>query len=370
VSAFDLIKKSLPEQIYDKLRDLITGPGYCPGDRLESMTALAKRFQVSVPTVNRALEQLQTDGLIDKRHGAGTFVASQHAPLTLHDSVVLCLDAGGHVWGELTSILLQRLHESNRFASLLHLHHEQAGGIMARLSHSDASCFVVHGQVHFPFPALLQAGLRRKPIIGVVDWQPQQAGIPLTGCVLSDHRHGARQIVRHLMELGHRKALIVGTNVQIYFMNEPTHPAESHFSSALRLEWAQAGGSYATVSSAPGAESSKQIEEADFLQHFEQADPPSAVIGLRDTEAFLAQQILNRHRPDLAKSIAITGYCDTLWGTMGQPPITSVNMDIETIAHCTMDMLTTVLAGKRLSRSKIMVYPQLKVRASSANRRP
>jgi GntR family transcriptional regulator len=45
-----------------------------PGDRLSSETELARQLNVSRNSVREALQALERDGLIEKRHGVGTFV--------------------------------------------------------------------------------------------------------------------------------------------------------------------------------------------------------------------------------------------------------------------------------------------------------
>jgi DNA-binding LacI/PurR family transcriptional regulator len=49
---------------------------FAPSGRLPSEAQLVKRFGVSRPTVGRALRELQDQGLVDRRVGAGTFVRS------------------------------------------------------------------------------------------------------------------------------------------------------------------------------------------------------------------------------------------------------------------------------------------------------
>lgn len=47
----------------------------CPGDRLPSEAELVARFGVSRMTVNRALRELQSAGILTRRAGSGSFVA-------------------------------------------------------------------------------------------------------------------------------------------------------------------------------------------------------------------------------------------------------------------------------------------------------
>ncbi|MGC9378711.1 GntR family transcriptional regulator [Streptomyces sp. MH13] len=68
------------EVIADALRRSIREGERKPGDRLPSEADLAQRYGRSVPTVQNALRLLSDEGLIDKRHGRGTFVRRPRIP--------------------------------------------------------------------------------------------------------------------------------------------------------------------------------------------------------------------------------------------------------------------------------------------------
>ena len=61
-------------RVADELRRQITSGEYAPGDRLPSETTLVDQFRVSLPTVRQAIGVLRAEGLLDSRHGIGTFV--------------------------------------------------------------------------------------------------------------------------------------------------------------------------------------------------------------------------------------------------------------------------------------------------------
>ena len=48
-----------------------------PGDRLPSVRALAAQLAVNQNTILRVYERLTTEGLLERRHGDGTFVADR-----------------------------------------------------------------------------------------------------------------------------------------------------------------------------------------------------------------------------------------------------------------------------------------------------
>ncbi|MFG2825796.1 GntR family transcriptional regulator [Kitasatospora sp. NPDC048365] len=70
------------ERISTDLRHQITSGELAEGDRLPAETELAKRYKVSVPTVRQGVGVLQSEGLLEKQHGRGTFVRRQPTPVT------------------------------------------------------------------------------------------------------------------------------------------------------------------------------------------------------------------------------------------------------------------------------------------------
>ena len=63
-------------QIARSLRERIATGSPAPGERLGDQRSLAHEFRVTLMTLRQALEVLERDGLITRRHGLGTFVAS------------------------------------------------------------------------------------------------------------------------------------------------------------------------------------------------------------------------------------------------------------------------------------------------------
>jgi GntR family transcriptional regulator len=62
-------------QIAQTLRERIASAGHRPGERLDNQRSLAREFGVTLMTLRQALELLERDGLIARRHGLGTFTA-------------------------------------------------------------------------------------------------------------------------------------------------------------------------------------------------------------------------------------------------------------------------------------------------------
>ena len=66
------IGKTLPQQLHERLRKLISETE--PGGRLPSEPKLAKQLGVSRATLREAMRIFETQGVIHRRQGVGTFV--------------------------------------------------------------------------------------------------------------------------------------------------------------------------------------------------------------------------------------------------------------------------------------------------------
>jgi len=74
----DTVRKprKLPEQIADKLREMIIQEGLKTGNKLPAEAELMVRFGVSRSTVREAVKILQTEHIVDIRQGQGTFLCA------------------------------------------------------------------------------------------------------------------------------------------------------------------------------------------------------------------------------------------------------------------------------------------------------
>lgn len=65
------------EQIRVQVRDAVAGGALAAGAKLPTVRALADELGLAVNTVARAYRELETDGIIETRGRAGSFVALQ-----------------------------------------------------------------------------------------------------------------------------------------------------------------------------------------------------------------------------------------------------------------------------------------------------
>jgi GntR family transcriptional regulator len=69
----------ITRQIADQIRAQCACGALRPGDQLPSVREMARELAINQNTILRVYERLTADGLLERRHGAGTYV-SQDAP--------------------------------------------------------------------------------------------------------------------------------------------------------------------------------------------------------------------------------------------------------------------------------------------------
>lgn len=65
---------SLPDRVYARVVEAILRGDFAPTGKLPTESELVGKFGVSRPTVREALSRLRSDGVIDSRRGAGSYV--------------------------------------------------------------------------------------------------------------------------------------------------------------------------------------------------------------------------------------------------------------------------------------------------------
>ncbi len=77
----------LPQQIADRLRAQIVSGELRPGERLPSERELAGSLNVSRGALREAARLLEAAGIVEVRHGLGTFITQANAEMRLADAV-------------------------------------------------------------------------------------------------------------------------------------------------------------------------------------------------------------------------------------------------------------------------------------------
>jgi GntR family transcriptional repressor for pyruvate dehydrogenase complex len=108
-------RSRLSDRVADQLRKQVALGGFAPGERLPATKDLADQLGVTRLTVREALAQLEAAGLVESRHGSGTFVVDLRGRATLQQLATFI--GAGRVLGndELRDLLVFRAVVLNGF---------------------------------------------------------------------------------------------------------------------------------------------------------------------------------------------------------------------------------------------------------------
>ena len=101
LESFDDIDKAAPEPLYQQIKNTIQAKirsgDWSAGQKLPSENDLVEALGVSRMTIHRALRELTHDGLINRVHGLGSFVAEtpRHASLIELRDIAIEIEEGG-----------------------------------------------------------------------------------------------------------------------------------------------------------------------------------------------------------------------------------------------------------------------------------
>jgi len=181
---------------------------------------------------------------------------------------------------------------------------------------------------------------------------------PACDLVETAHMQGGLLAVRHLLSLGHKRIACIGGPVGVM-------PSEQRIE-GWRMALAEAG-------AAPNADallwrggftSQGGYEAMHAILRTEHA--PSAVFVCNDLMAIGALRAAHESGVHVPDDLSIVGFDDIELSAYTSPPLTTVAQPKERIGALAVDMLLERVGGKRRDARKVVLQPELRVRASTA----
>lgn len=181
---------------------------------------------------------------------------------------------------------------------------------------------------------------------------------PSCDLVETAHMEGALLAVRHLLSLGHRRIACIGGPVGVT-------PTEQRIE-GWRLALAESGAAPAAdtllwrggFTSQGGYEAMHAILRTDA--------PPSAVFACNDLMAFGALRAAHEMGVHVPDDLSIVGFDDIELAAYTSPPLTTVAQPKDRIGALAVDMLLERVSQRRHEARKVVLQPELRVRASTA----
>ncbi|SHN07796.1 LacI family DNA-binding transcriptional regulator [Roseibium suaedae] len=153
--------------------------------------------------------------------------------------------------------------------------------------------------------------------------------------VSADHWQGGQLVARHLLDLGHRDLLLIGNNPASNVQNDRIGGIKSCLPSSVRARvlWIE-----------PHEEAHGKGCHLGLKERFEEG--VTAFAAVSDLHALRALTELQGAGVRVPDEASVTGFDDLIWSSAITPALTTVRMDMETIAEQAISALTIVIEAQ------------------------
>ncbi len=347
-------------EVSDKIHELIEKKQLW-GQYLAPERDLARMFGVSRETVRRGLELLERQGMLARRHGQGTQVLSKYRKRDDGSKGRVMVgsyqgEGGSGYIGEMMAGLTAAAAQTGWLLSFNNLMMPAARqGFFAELGSGKVDGILL---MSFTDRPLVEEFLRlwHGPLV-LVDHCFED--LPVTS-VIDDSEGGARQVVEHFLELGHRR--IGYAEVTRREMNP----------------WRYRG--YASALSAAGIEVDESLIRPTFgsfeggrdsgEELLSMEDPPTAIFAFDDNRAWGAWRAAEARGLEVGKDLALAGFGDqAAKAGFAEDLLTSVRFDARHLGRAAVNKLDQQIAGDSPRGELVKVPTELLIRQSSRNAR-
>jgi len=362
------LKRPVPlyQQVADNIRSEILSGRMSPGNQLGSHRDLAKKYEVSLITIKRALNDLIRDGVLYSRAGKGTFVHEISSPrvtiatktiaLVLQDLkspffslIVQSIEQYASLKGY-NLLLSNSSQQPQREENLVRHYYESgvSGLIIASMSHEYTISHFLREIIDKDYPYVMVSYVKDPDVYFVG----------------TDHEEGGYLATDHLLNLGYKTigyidgepGNVVGAlRKSGYIRAHSDHdvPVPDHFLFHL----------------------GHRGEEHDYNSGYEigktfseSIDRPRAMFIYNDLAALGFEQAVMESGVRIPEDVAIVGFDGIERGEYAKVPITTVRQPFDRIGALAVENLVGRIEGRRVE-VKTVLQPTLITRESCGARR-
>ena len=198
-------------QIAGLLADFLLAKKPPLGSKLPNDKELARRFNVALMTMSRALNELSSRGLLERKVGSGTFVRSLAGPAALKTRriAIVCHEPITLEGGFVTSLLPELYRQAPEFGfDLMQLQRVPAEYAATVKDFQLAGIIVLSAEPEF-LPQLAEMAAGGMNLVQLGMWQRAYRAFSFG----TDHAAVAKMAVKYLHRLGHREIGFLASSI-------------------------------------------------------------------------------------------------------------------------------------------------------------
>ena len=366
---------SLHVQLHNQLRRLIVSGRWQAGERIPTEMQLARHLDISRTTVRIATQRLEVEGLIKRRAGRGTFVMFQPQGQNVNRSI-----------GYLTCSFHNEIHTSILSSAQTELRSAGYQVIFSNSQDRDDEARILQQLLDDEVAGLMlwaNASPTEETVSILAEYERRAIPIvfmdrPIEAIsadyVSSDNFGGAYDLVRHLIELGHRCIVPLMPNI------DDLHPVNERlrgYTTALnelgvhaRAPWrisppARREFHETDIYSLVGEGNQHVIQQVECFTDSAGA-MPTALVCINDILAIIAISALGNMGYAVPGDISVVGFDDISMASHISVPLTTASQDAYELGKVASQLLLERLGGSELPPRSYTVPTQLRLRSSTA----
>lgn len=346
-------------QTREILVDAIRSGQLAPGDKLPSTKEIGSLVNVSLITAHRALEDMVDLGYLRREVGRGTYVRDDvdlNAATPRQLSIGLVLDNREHVNIDdfYHATLINRLRKEAQADScrVEFFFHDRFELIRPQRTRVGAIC------IHPPEERRAEV-VRMAQSHAVVILGGSMPDEPIAS-VDCDNVHGAREAVRHLLGLGHRRFIV---------LSGPTNLSNSCDRNEGAVAELRANGIAFDPREIFISRESVVLDEATKVRierRLVGPNRPTAILAGGFYLALAAMHAVRKAGMSVPRDVSVVGFDDPPAADLFDPPVTTVRQPLEAMASRAYVIVRDGLLGDGVQATRTMMAPQLVIRSSTA----
>lgn len=310
---------SADQKVYEDVVGQLNTKQIAPGEMLPSLRVLAARYHTTVTSIRKAVDRAVNEGLLQKQHGKGIFVADLSGRSR---TVMLISQLKGDLFSDFASAFMQRFRDEANCSLLMEPSPEtdvEAKLLEAKVRDSladrglDAIFYMANGGAKLDFLKKYQKKIR------VFRFYMDEKNDKDTGDkVLSDWHAGGRDGILHLHENGCTDVLLI------------THSLNARNKNNVNKDFLRGCRDGAKSVSVRLTEVHQDVESPEYAKTLTAAlleNPEiNGVYALGDYYASRAYPVIQQCGRVIGVDIAVLGYYNTSWTEILEPTLSSVDV--------------------------------------------
>jgi len=313
--------ESVPKfkQLAEFLEGEIRRGKFKPGMKLPSERDLAKKYQLSHMTVNKALASLVEKKLLRRVYGDGTYITDLKNNLILHRTVGVVINTEERLHPPFAKHLPSQLQSKGYFTTLMEINNNIKPHL-ERFLEEGSFGLIVDGYSVFPFETLKKLDKSTRLVFIHRFEGPQKYK---ASYVLSDYRRGGYIAARQLLNAGRKNVLILSFEI------EPGWSSDLFYQGCLKAQ-KEYGGDFTYLIA-------RKTSPETYREIFNSPKRPNGILSFGDVRVIPVLKILKELKLRVPDDVAVIGYYNTPWGEGYN--LTSVSINEQSMVEKAVEML-------------------------------